>query len=88
MALKFNFFAQMLLLRLKIKVRSLSMALVQSNCYTEILTRQGINREYEVGGVPPKLALFGEVQERQQKSSRKMTTNKIMKHPKNIKYPL
>ena len=41
-------------------------ALVQCNCEAETLTRQGINREHEVGAVLPKLALFAEYQERQQ----------------------
>lgn len=41
-------------------------ALVQCNCEAETLTKQGINREYEVEAVLPKLALFAEYQERQQ----------------------
>jgi hypothetical protein len=41
-------------------------ALVQSNCYAKTLTRQGLNREYEVEEALPKLALFEEYQEQQQ----------------------
>ena len=42
------------------------LALVQCNCEAETLTRQGVNREHEVEGVLPKLALFEEYQEQQQ----------------------
>jgi hypothetical protein len=42
------------------------LALVQSNYWAEILTRQGFNREYKVEEALPKLALFEEYQEQQQ----------------------
>ncbi len=52
--------------RLLSSLRLILQALVQSNCQAKTLTGQGLNREYAVEEVLPKLAPFEEYQEQQQ----------------------